>query len=74
MAKVEVLRRTEVPSADPTRVNKRDLLVLYRVDGDPTRVDTVILPGEAAGDAQLQAAIKAKETAKARGPSQTFEI
>lgn len=74
MARVEVLRKTVVPPSDPARVLKRDVLVLYRLDGDPNRVDTVILPEEASGDAQVQAAIKAKETAKGKGPAQTFDI
>jgi len=74
MAKVDILRRTEVPSIDPTRVNKRDLLVLYRLDGDPAKADTVILPAEAAGDVQVLAAIKAKEAEKAKAPRQTFEL
>ena len=74
MARVEVLRRTEVPSIDPTRVNKRDVLVLYRLDGDPTKADTVILPAEKAGDPETLAAIKAKEAEKAKAPRQTFEL
>lgn len=74
MARVEVLRQTEVPSIDPTRVNKRDLLVLYRVDGDPTKTDTVILPAEKAGPVDVAAAIKAKEAEKAKGPRQSFEL
>jgi len=74
MARVDVLRRTEIPSIDPTRVNKRDLLVLYQLDGDPTKADTVILPAEKAGDADVAAAIKAKEATKAKGSRQTFEL
>lgn len=74
MAKVEILRRTEVPSIDPTRVTKRDLLVLYRLDGDPAKADTVILPAEAALDPAILAAIKRKEDEKAKQPRPTFEI
>ncbi len=74
MPKVEILRRTEVPSIDPTRVNKRDVLILYRMDGRPETADSVILPAEAAGDAQVQAAVKAKEADKAKAPRQTFEL
>ncbi len=74
MARVEILRRTEVPSIDPARVNKRDVLILYRLDGRPETADTVILPAEASSDAQVQAAVKAKETEKAKAPRQTFEL
>lgn len=74
MAKVEILRRTEVPSIDPTRVSKRDLLILYRLDGDPAKSDTVILPAEAAADAQVLAAIKRKEDEKAKQPRPSLEI
>lgn len=56
---VRILDARKLPSGDPARVGKQDLVVTYQVDG--LRTGYVILPQDAATDAQIQAAITVEE-------------
>lgn len=69
---VRILDTRKLPSADPARAGKSDYVVTYQVDG--LRTHYVILPQEAPSDAQIQAAIKAEEKARASVVGRSFTI
>jgi hypothetical protein len=69
---VKILDTRKLPSADAARVGKSDTVVTYQVDG--LRTHYVILPVEAPSEAQIQAAIKAEEKARAGIVGKAFTI
>ncbi len=69
---VRILDTRKIPSADAGRVGKSDYVVTYQVDG--LRTHYVVLPIEAPSEAQIQAAIKAEEKARASTVGRAFTI
>ncbi len=69
---VKILDTRKVQSYDPARLGKSDYAVTYQVDG--LRIHYVILPLEAPSEAQIQAAIKAEEKARASTVGRSFTI
>lgn len=74
MAKIEVLSRRRIFSPDPTRVNKFDVVVLYRVASDPTQTFFVTIPEEDISDARIQTEIRKAEAARLPAAPLTFDI
>ena len=69
---IKILERTEVLSADPTRLGKYDVWITYQADG--TRTDMVIIPREQVTEAKIAEAVKAKEAERAKLVGKTFTI
>jgi hypothetical protein len=69
---VKILDTRKLQSADAARVGKSDYVVTYQVDG--LRTHYVILPKETPTEAEIQAAIKAEEKARAATVGRSFTI
>jgi hypothetical protein len=69
---VKILERTEVLSADPTRLGKYDVWFSYQT-GDQ-RTGIAILPREKATDADLTTEIKRLEGERAKALGKTLTI
>lgn len=69
---VRILDTRKLPSADPSRVGKSDYVVTYQVDS--LRSHYVILPKDTPTEAEIQAAIKAEEKARATVVGRSFTI
>jgi len=74
MAKIEVLSQRRIFSPAPTRVGKFDVVVIYRVGGDPTASFFVTLPEEEVSDARIQTEIRQAEAKRLPATPLTFEI
>jgi hypothetical protein len=74
MAKIEVLSRRRIFSPVPTRVGKSDVVVLYRVNGDPTQTFFVTVPEEELSDARIQTEIRKAEAERLPTAPQSFDI
>jgi hypothetical protein len=68
--KIEDVR--QVPALDAGRLGKRDTLVTYRIGAGRAR--TVLLPKDAPTAAEVQAAIRAQETASTALIGQSFPL
>ncbi len=71
---IEVLSRRDVFSPDPQRVGKLDVLVVYRVDVDPTQSFFVTLPKEAWSEPAEQEAITKAESGRRMVQPRKFTI
>jgi hypothetical protein len=69
---VKILDVRPMPAADPARVGKRDTVVVYSVANGAAR--RVTLPKENATKAEIEAAIRANETASAALIGSTFTL
>lgn len=74
MARIEVLSRRRIFSPAPTRVGKFDVVVLYRVGGDPTNTFFVTVPEEEISDARIQAEIRKAEAERLPAAPLTFDV
>jgi len=74
MAKIEVLSQRRIFSPAPTRVGKFDLVVLYRVGGDPTSTFFVTIPEEEVSDGRIQQEIRQAEAKRLPTAPLTFDI
>lgn len=73
MARIEVLSRRRIFSPAPTRVGKFDVVVLYRVGGDPTSTFFVVIPEEEVTEARIQADIRKAEAERLPTAPMTFD-
>ena len=72
MASVKIIDRRKLPSGDPTRLGKEDVLIMY--DAGEGKTGVVRLPAEAADEAQVREAIKADLAERAGWVGKTLEL
>jgi len=70
--KYEITKVREVPSEDPKRIGKVDLMISYQIDGKPSSIIT--LPSEKASPERIEQAIIEREKNKNIDIGKEYEI
>jgi hypothetical protein len=69
---IEIIATVDIPSTDPKRTGKIDVLVTYRIGAFQSGM--VMVPKEEANEARIKAAIKADVEAKAKFVGMKFTV
>jgi hypothetical protein len=73
MVDVMIQNAVAIPSSDPARAGKLDVLVLYQVGGRPTP-STIVLPEESYSEAGAHAKIRELEVRIGSSVGKTFTL